>query len=656
MGHSRDGFKTVYAQYRDEGHHVVEMENIIELNTGAPSGNFYIWGSAVSGNRHEYINTTSVTLCMNIINVEKMRFSNDNSTWSTWTDYAETTEWTLPSGDGDIRVYAEFQTNAGTTTYSTNSTVSGNLPVLDTTPPTVTNFQINSGDTEVNHINVNLTYNYTEANTVWAEYRNDGGNWSSQENLSTPATDTLKTKDDWTLKAETGTRDVYIRLSDIAGNVASLYSDDIYLNNVAPAAPVVTAVTPTTSLYPAWSWEPVNGAESYKYCLDSSSWSENITVTEYTPETALMGDMTHTLEVRAVDSEGRESVSGYASVYIDKTAPVISNVTLNGTYFKEGDNVDLSFKVVDNSEIGTLYVVIAGNTIYDVSSSVCTASYTITGNEADGEYPIVIYAEDSLGNSTTLQTESITIDTIAPSVTWFRINNGNTYSCSPVLEAFVIVSDYITESSNIALTITGRNGASYETVSDYYTQSYYDIRSEDGEVTLIVTDEAGNSRILTRTITQKTGPVDIKLEDQTLPSHTGSSAFDLGNMSDYDYDNDYTNPDYNSPSTLEHYTELNLWDEDWYKIYIDGGTNLTFNLWGYNGAQVAGIIDVEFYSDEDGNNKIAASSGNYGTNKIFYLGDYQGANQKTVWIKVLKASAADDYTGVEYYLEWEIDY
>ena len=38
-----DGVKTVYAEYRDEGHHVVSMENTITLNTGAPAGNFYIY-------------------------------------------------------------------------------------------------------------------------------------------------------------------------------------------------------------------------------------------------------------------------------------------------------------------------------------------------------------------------------------------------------------------------------------------------------------------------------------------------------------------------------------------------------------------------------------------------------------------------------------
>ena len=64
-----DGMKTVYAEYRDQGSHFVSTLNNITLDTGAPLGTFYIWGSAISGNQHEFINSQTVTLCMNITNV-----------------------------------------------------------------------------------------------------------------------------------------------------------------------------------------------------------------------------------------------------------------------------------------------------------------------------------------------------------------------------------------------------------------------------------------------------------------------------------------------------------------------------------------------------------------------------------------------------------
>ena len=666
-----DGEKKVYAEYRDEGHHVVEMENIINLNTGAPSvEGFYIWGSAVSGNRHEYINSTSVTLCMSVSNVEQMRFSNDNTTWSEWEQYSSAKSWELPAGDGEITVYAQFKTNADVSTPDsvTNLTPSGNPPVLDTTLPSVTGFQILSVDDEnnefVNNTGVTLSYNYTEANTVWAEYMNDGGSWSEMgDPVSTASvTDALSTKDDWSLRSAKGTRNVYVRLTDIAGNVSSVYSDTIYLNNEAPAAPVVTAATPTANLRPTWSWEEVNGAESYIYSFDGIEWSGNTSETQYMPDTDLDENETHTLYVKAVDSEGRESESGYASVYTDTEKPEISSVSLNNWCFKTGDEINISFYVEDESSFLDLYVTVDGYkiipTLYAGSESLYAASYTVTGDEGDGEKSVYIIAEDYAENMRS-HSATITIDNIAPTITWFRINNDNTYSCSPVVQAFVLVADNVTANSDLWLNIIGRNGGIYVPNVSNYTQNYYNIRSEDGYFEFHVRDEAGNSSSVTRTITQKTGTVDTNLEDQSLPSHIGLSAFDLGNMSDYDYGDppDPPDPSYNSPSTMEHYPELNLWDEDWFKIYIDGGSNPTFTLWGSNGATVRDIVDVEFYSDEDGNNEIGASSIDRGTNIEYKLtGNYQDDNQKTVWIKVLKDSAADDYTGVEYALDWVIDY
>lgn len=60
-----------------------------------------------------------------------MRFSNDNSSWSTWEAYAQSKTWTLTGGDGLKTVYVQYQDNANLTspTYSCNVT-------LDTTQPT----------------------------------------------------------------------------------------------------------------------------------------------------------------------------------------------------------------------------------------------------------------------------------------------------------------------------------------------------------------------------------------------------------------------------------------------------------------------------------------------------------------------------------------
>ena len=632
-----DGFKTVYAQYRDEGHHVVEMENIIELNTGAPAGDFYIWGTAVSGNQHEYTNTANVTLCMNIINVEKMRFSNDNLTWSEDMDYSPTAEWTLPAGDGPKTVYASFTTNAGTTTTSTNSTASGNPPVLDTTAPAVSNFLINSGDADVNNIGATLSYNFTEANTAWAEYRNDGGSWSSQEAVSGSSA-----SKSWVLKAETGTRTVYARLSDIAGNISSVYSDDIYLNTAAPAAPVVTAVTPVQTMHPTWTWNSVPGAVSYKYSLDGSPWGDNGTATSYTPTTALMYNMSHTLEVTAVDSEGRESEVGSATVYIDTEGPAVSGFYFYDLLGKRGDTISMDFSVTDVSGISGIPVVKIGdltaNTTYNTNY---TTQYTVTSGSPSGTFDLVITVTDNAGNTTErIMQNLVTIDAISPVINSFSINNGNTYSCSPVLQAAMDISDNMTSNGDLLIRL---NGNSY--------LPPYEVYSAEGVVTLSVRDGAGNTSSDSDSIIRKSGTDDIRFENQSHPSNSGSYAYDLGNMYDYVDGGDHAAGSTQSLPAVG--GAKSLWDEDWYKIVIDQGTQPSFSVRDADGSGTS-ALKIEVYYDENGT--VPAPLAGTGQTDVLLSEDDFYNNPQTVWIKVYKAPAETEYTGVQYYLDWWIGY
>ena len=632
-----DGTKTVYAEYRDEGHHIVSMENNIVLNTGAPAGDFYVWGSAISGNQHLYVNSSSVSLCMTISNVASMRFSNDGgTTWGSWVPYSDTCVWTITGGDGLRTIDAEFQTNAGTTTSSSCDII------LDTTAPAVTDFLVNSGDESANNTGATVTYSYTEDNNVWAEYRNDSGSWSSKEPLSSsPVTK------NWTLRAETGTRTVDVRLSDIAGNISSLYSDNINLNTAAPPAPTVTAATPTQSTTPTWSWDSVAGAVSYIYSFNNSTWSENISDTVYTPATALTANTTHTLYVKSVDSEERESESGYASVYIDTAAPVISDGVLNDTIFKIGDTITMTFSVTDVSGISDVSVIFAGNIVpaTQVSGSTYVASYTIPGSDPSAHYAINVTAKDSAGNERVENSfKTIIIDNTPPVISSFTINNGNTYSCSPVVQVTIDVSDNFTSTDNLMMEIEGSSGAIFTPFI-----SPYNITASTGTVTVMIIDEAGNTTSAsTGTITIKSGSTDIKFEDQSLPSHLGSSAHDIETMSDYESGGDH------AEGTTQTFGQPNLWDEDWYKIYIDRGYSPYFRIYGSSvpPADLTGIIKIEAYYDEEGTIPAPFS----GDSTDITLTDDFDTNPKSVWIKVSTDPSTPVYTGEEYYLEWGIGY
>lgn len=101
----------------------------IKLDKTAPTG-------SVSSN--SLTETRSITLNLyatdSVSGVTSMRFSNDNSSWSSWESYGTVKSWSLDGGDGVKTVYAQFQNAA-----SLVSTASTTVTLLTPTPtPTAT--------------------------------------------------------------------------------------------------------------------------------------------------------------------------------------------------------------------------------------------------------------------------------------------------------------------------------------------------------------------------------------------------------------------------------------------------------------------------------------------------------------------------------------
>jgi len=97
----------------------------------APAGTITINSGA------SYTTAASVTLTLTCTDsgsgCSEMRFSNDNSTWSTPEAYATSKSWPLDSGDGTKTVYAKFKDGAGNWSGAFTDTI-----ILDTTAPATT--------------------------------------------------------------------------------------------------------------------------------------------------------------------------------------------------------------------------------------------------------------------------------------------------------------------------------------------------------------------------------------------------------------------------------------------------------------------------------------------------------------------------------------
>jgi len=130
----------------------------------AVSGDFSIENGGL------YINTTTVTLNMDITGISQMTFSNDNSNWSTLRPYASTTSWNLASIEGTRTVYARFYDSIGNI-YERHDEI-----LLDTIAPTVRSFAINDGAGDTYSSSVTLNNDILGATRM--RFRTGGGLWT----------------------------------------------------------------------------------------------------------------------------------------------------------------------------------------------------------------------------------------------------------------------------------------------------------------------------------------------------------------------------------------------------------------------------------------------------------------------------------------------
>jgi len=167
-----------------------------------------------------------------------------------------------------------------------------------------------------------------------------------------------------------------------------------------PATPTITTTSVTdTSL--TGNWGAVTGASSYKFKVDTGSFTDIGNVTSYTA-TGLASGISHTYYVQAVSSGGTSASSSGTTVTLKPAAPVATAAT---------DITTSSYTAHWNSVTGATSYNLNGSSIGN------TTSYPISGLIAGGTYTYTIQAVNASGNSSNSNTVSITTIPSAPVAT-----------------------------------------------------------------------------------------------------------------------------------------------------------------------------------------------------------------------------------------------
>ncbi|HBV99393.1 MAG TPA: phage tail protein, partial [Desulfotomaculum sp.] len=189
------------------------ISDSITLDTTAPTG-----GSISINGGNTYTNSTSVTLTLSATGASEMMVSEDSSfSGASYEAYSASKSFTLSSGDGTKTVYVKYRNAAGN---ETSGTISDSI-TLDTTAPTGGSISINGGDTYTTSTLATLTLSATGASEMMV---------SEDSGFSGASYEAYATSKSFTLSSGDGTKTIYVKYRDAAGNETSgSISDSITL-------------------------------------------------------------------------------------------------------------------------------------------------------------------------------------------------------------------------------------------------------------------------------------------------------------------------------------------------------------------------------------------------------------------------------------------
>lgn len=224
-----------------------------------------------------------------------------------------------------------------------------------------------------------------------------------------------------------GTKTLYGFTRDVAGNVSAAASDTVLLDTVAPAATLVIgpAATNTNSVAVTVGGNPGTGAPLNGYCVKSSPSvpaAGDACFSGTPPATGTIstaGEGTKTLYAFTRDAAGNVSAAATDTVIYDTTSPTATlNLTLALT-----NNLTVAFTAGGNDGAGSG---INGYCVQESStppaagsacfSGVAPTSRTLT--PGDGSRTLYAFTRDTAGNVSSAASDSIVVDTTAPTVSF----------------------------------------------------------------------------------------------------------------------------------------------------------------------------------------------------------------------------------------------
>lgn len=218
---------------------------------------------------------------------------------------------------------------------------------IDKTAPVIGNISNTSGEKWTNK-DITLSWNIEEtaSGIQKVEYGYDGTTWSG-----------LLDTNEWygLTRGDERNNVLYIRATDIAGNVSNIKSSALKIDKSVPTQPTAIAITPainSLTVKASGSADSLSGLAGYQYSIDGgSTWTSTIANGTAHTFTGIKADTTKTIYARAVDNANNISLN---TTQNGTTTTVSTNVVLTPSttsWTNQNVTVTLSFTSVPTNYV-----------------------------------------------------------------------------------------------------------------------------------------------------------------------------------------------------------------------------------------------------------------------------------------------------------------
>jgi hypothetical protein len=480
-----DGSKTVYVRYIDRAGNVsaVYSKSII-LDTLPPSGTLTVNGGA------QYITQTAVTLNLSAADagsgLDKMSFSSNGTTWTSAEPYAATKAWTFGTGDGNKTVYVKYLDKSGKWSPPISVTV-----LLDTVKPTGS-VNINSGAAYATSATVTLNLSATDGGSGvgTVSFSTNNSTWSTPESYTTARTFSLQTGD--------GTKTVYVKYYDKAGNVSAVYSKSITLDTAIPTGSIninsgaVYAASQTVTLNLSAA-DAGSGINAMSFSADNVNWLAPETYAASKTYSLSAGDGTKTVNVKYYDKAGNVSAVYSKSIILD-TLPPSGTLTVNGgAQYVTQTAVTLNLSAADAGS-GLDKMSFSNDNITWTTAETYAATKAWTFGTGDGNKTVYVKYLDKSGKWSTPISVTVLLDTVKPTGS-ININSGAAYATSGSVTLNLSAAD---SGSGVGSMSFSTDNTSWTAPENYSTSKAFSLSAGDGSKTVSVKyfDKAGNVSVV----------------------------------------------------------------------------------------------------------------------------------------------------------------